>query len=79
MPLRSPKPQWTKPWVIATSTCATGYDTHGVSMPVRLVAGTAWASDDELVRQRSWLFADAEEIPPALIMRTTPPPIEHIA
>jgi hypothetical protein len=76
-PFRSNKtPSWPHPWVFATSTCATGVTINGVDMPVRLTAGTVWAADDEIVRQRSALFAG--ECPDELVMRTTPPEIVHV-
>ena len=76
-PFRSNKPpQWPHKWVFATSTCAAGFTSNGVDMPVRLVAGTVWAADDEIVKQRPALFAG--ECPEKLIMRTTPPEIVHV-
>jgi hypothetical protein len=73
MPLRSPKaPQWPHEYVFAASTCATGFVSHGVDMPVRLRAGQTWDANDELVKQRPELFAG--EVPDECIMRTTPDP-----
>jgi hypothetical protein len=76
-PFRNPKaPQWPHKYVFVTSTCAAGFTINGVDMPVRLTAGTTWAADDELVKQRPELFAG--EVPEELIMRTTPPEIVHV-
>ena len=76
-PFRSNKaPQWPHEYVFAVSSCATGFSVNGVDMPVRLTAGTVWDANDELVKQRSWLFAG--ECPDDCIMRTTPPEIVHV-
>jgi hypothetical protein len=76
MPLRSPKPvQWPHAWVFATSTCAAGFVTAGVDMPISLRAGQVWAADDPLVQQRPELFAG--ECPEELVMRTAGREVVH--